>query len=123
MDHLAGTPRRRLVVQPVLTIGNHGQRGNPPDRSKHAGAQRTARPGNQIHGGSSTRSWSGVGKAAFAAPGQGRGGWSGEGFWMAATSSAATARSLMLRRCEIVRRVANAVSGSQCRCAITIPMA
>lgn len=60
---------------------------------------------------------------AFVAPGQICDGSSCEGLWMALTSSAATVRNLMLRRCEIVRRVANAVAGSQRRWVITIPIA
>jgi hypothetical protein len=43
--------------------------------------------------------------------------------WVASTNSAATTRSLMLRRCEIVRRVAKASSGLHRRWAITIPIA
>lgn len=126
MDHPAGTPQSGWWSNLMLTIGTRGQRGNRPIESNQAGAARPVRAGDQLrravdpHPEVGQAGWA---NAAFAAPAQACGASCWRGFWMAATSSAATVRSLMLRRCEIDRRVANAVAGSQRRWAITIPIA
>lgn len=127
MDHPAGTPHKRLVVQPDVDHRHPRPARQPTDRVK-PGRCRAPGPAPVTssdgrwgpHTGPGQAGWA---NAAFAAPAQACGGSCWGGLWMAATSSAATVRSLMLRRCEIDRRVANAVAGSQRRWAITIPIA
>lgn len=126
VDHPAGAPQQRLVVQPDVDHRYPRPVRQPTDRVKPG---RCCAPG-KAPGTSSDGRWAphtgtgqaGWANAAFAALAQACGA-SCWGCWMALTSSAATVRSLMLRRCEIDRRVANAVAESQRRWAITIPIA
>lgn len=111
----------------ALTISNRGQRSNhrwvttlrAPGRRGGPRAWSAVTAADQTAGGEARRAI----PRQRAGPGQGCGGMPGERRRVASTSSVAMVRSLMLRRCEIVRKAVKASSGPPPCWAITIPIA